>query len=133
MASLVQGTIKEAQDGRVVFVPYDTNYELHLNLANGPELAAGQRVQGEIVAQARKVLTISAGGSFIQPLFGGPNTIQGRVQAVEGDSILVRAGTLVRIQLPTVPGSRDLMRGQIVPGVMINATIEAGSSLHLVA
>ena len=75
----------------VVFKPSGTNYELHLE---GPGYEGPMNVPVELVitVQARKLWTIPSGGNFIEPIFGKPRTIQGRVKAIEGQTLVVQAG-----------------------------------------
>lgn len=125
MAHCTRATVKSADNGTVVINPTNTNYELALQCADN--LKPGDDVSGFVRLQGRKIWTMAAGGAFIQPLFGPPRVVQGRVKTVEGNSITVQAGALVRIDLPREANGLDLKNGPIVPGAMVNATIMPGA------
>jgi hypothetical protein len=127
--ALTRGTVRTASERRLVLGVDDTNYELHLDCQ--AELVAGQRVEGKVIVGARKVWTVSAGGSFISPLAGTPRVIQGRVKAVDGKRLIVQAGATVCVDLPDDRSSLDLMNGEVTPGVMVNVTTLAGARFEL--
>src|SRR5688572_19529979 len=76
------GKVIAVRDGKVVFNPTGTNYEIELACPSyaGP---VNKPVKATIRVRARKVWTVPAGGNFIAPIFGPPKTIQGRVRTVE--------------------------------------------------
>ena len=129
MSQLAEGVVSSADKGSVVFSPAGTNYQLHLQA--GTDVVTGPTTKGVITVKARKVWTIPAGGSFMQPLVGSPRVVQGRVKAVEGGRLIVQAGTVVSVQLPADPTALDLKNGPLVPGVMVNITTfpDAGFAL----
>lgn len=121
-----EGTVKSCDAGKVVLLPSGTTYELHLQTS--ASLPVGNLVRGMVNLVGRKVWTVSAGGGFITPILGEPRVIQGRILAVEGNRILVQAGTVVSIDLPQGKSAMDLKNGPLTPGVMVNATIKPGAS-----
>ncbi len=128
MAAIVEGTVKAVQQGTVVISPRDTNYELYL--ATNLALSAGQPTRGTVKLKGRKVWTIPAGGSFIQPLLGEPRVVQGMVKAASGNTIVVQAGLPVCIELPAEKNALDLKNGSLQPGVMVNVTIFPGATFE---
>ncbi len=107
----------------------NTNYELHVDCQAA--MSAGQRAEGKVIVRARKLWTIAAGGSFIEPLCGRPRLIQGRVKAVEGKRLIVQAGATVCVDLPEDRTSLDLKNGEVVPGVMVNVATLAGARFEV--
>ena len=123
MAHLAQGVVKSADDKNLILQIPGTSYELHLALAGASTLKVGETVRGVIRARARKVWTMAAGGNFIQPLFGQPRVVQGRVMAILGTTLTVQAGTTFEMELPADQSALDLKNGQLVPGAMVNITL----------
>lgn len=132
----VRGTATSAGTDTVVFSPAGTPYNLHLNvdadaasaLASAP--AAGSSGNGTILLRARKVWTVSSGGSFITPLSGQPRTIQGRVTQAESGRLVVQAGVPVLVDLPAQPTSYDLVGGPLTVGSLVNITVFPGASFR---
>jgi hypothetical protein len=109
-----------------------TGFNYELELASTAVRPPGTLVCGVIRAKARKVLTIPTGGNFVQPIFGSPKVIQGRIRYVEGNTLVVQAGTLFHVELPTSDDAIDLNNGSLSVGCTINATIFPGAALTLV-
>lgn len=125
-AMAARGKITAVKDGVVHFAPSGTNYELHLD-APGYAGPVGALAQGYVRVTARKVWTVPSGGNFIAPIFGTPRTIQGRVRAVEDQSIVVHAGVPLVVELPAAESGYDLVNGGIAVGVMVNIMVMPGA------
>src|SRR5580704_12422994 len=97
---LATGKVIEIKDSVVVFQPFNTNYQLHLQTARAYTGPIGQLIDARIRAKARKVYTVPSGGGFIAPIFGSPRTIQGMALHVEDRQIVIRAGIPITIELP---------------------------------
>jgi hypothetical protein len=123
--------VRETSD-LIVFAPAGTNYELHLRPAGGRyDGPVGVPVELVLRARARKVYTVSSGGNFIQPIFGPPRVIQGRVRAMDDRHVTVHAGTPIVIELPAEPHAIDLNRGPIAVGAMVNVIALPGATAEL--
>ena len=124
------GKVTSAADGKVVFAPAGTNYELHLVCPSyaGP---INKPVRGTIRVQARKVWTVPSGGNWIQPIFGPPRIVQGRVRALDATHLVVQAGTPIRVDLPDDDIVYDLANGPISVGVMVNVTALPGARFEM--
>jgi hypothetical protein len=129
-APLASGKITAVRDGKVVFVPVNTNYELELVCPSyaGP---LNKPVKGVIRVKARKVWTVPTGGNFITPLFGPPKIIQGRVRALDRRWLAVQAGTTITVDLPDDDIVYDLANGAIAENTMVNVTAFAGATFEL--
>jgi len=127
-----KGRVLRVEGDRIVFQPSNTNYELHLKVADytGP---VGTSVECIIRVIARKVYSVSSGGNFIQPLFGEPRIIQGQVRSIEGQQIVVHAGGPIVISLPQDENAIDLNTGSITQGSMINVLAFAGATGEVLA
>lgn len=127
-----KGKVLRNEGDHVVFQPTNTNYELHLKAGNyaGP---VGVPVGCTVKVTARKVYSVSSGGGFIQPIFGPPKIIQGRVVSIEGQTMLIHAaGAAVVVTLPLDDSGIDLNTGLIAPGSMVNVVAFAGATAEFV-
>ena len=70
----------------------NTNYQLKLDASQMITADIGKRILGTIHATARRVDIVDSGGSYVEPVYGSPRRIQGRIIAIEGDAIVVDAG-----------------------------------------
>jgi hypothetical protein len=122
-------------NGKVVtFVPAGTNYELHLEAERGPWAGpVNVPVEAVIRLRARKVMTVPSGGNFIQPIFGPPRIVQGRVRQLSAHELVIHAGTNLIVELPASDSAFDLASGAIGMGSMVNATILPGGTIALAA
>jgi hypothetical protein len=121
-----RGKIIGMKDGTVVFAPTGTNYELYLVAPKytGP---VGTPIKGIVRAAARKIWTVPSGGNFISLIFGPPRTIQGRVRALDQQSIVVEAGLPIVIDLPESDTAIDLANGPISVGAIVNVMALPGA------
>ena len=129
---MVSGVVAESGLERLVLSLPGTDYRLHLVMADGvapPE--AGSRVTGVVRARALRVDVVGAGGRYVEPVFGRPRRVQGRI--VGGDpranELHVSAGPVMVIT-PTAPGQKaaDFLIGQLV-----SFDVERGASFEPVS
>jgi hypothetical protein len=111
-----------------VFSPNNTTYELTID---GPSVPLNTSIRVTLVAVGRKVLTMPSGGNFVSPIQGPPRVVQGRVLAIEGDSLVVQAGVPIRIKLPADESAVDLNNGSIAVGQTVNVTLRPGVTFTL--
>ena len=124
------GKITAQKDGVVIFSPTGTNYELHL--ASKPyEGVLNVPVKAVIRVMARKIWTVPSGGNFIAPILGTPRTIQGRVRALDQQSMVVQAGTPILVEFPSDDSAFDLANGGISVGVMVNVVAQPGARIEI--
>ena len=71
----------EQSDDHAVFAIPGTNYRLHLTTPKPLDDCPGDRVHGAIRCNVWKVDTVSPGGAYIEPVYGRPRRVQGRVVA----------------------------------------------------
>lgn len=129
-ATSARGKVTQTAGDLVMFAPSETNYVLHLTCPGygGP---TGVPVRGIIRVQARKAYTVPSGGNFISPIYGPPRTIQGRVRAINGSSIVVQAGTPIHVQLPAEASAVELGNGAIAVGSLVNVVALPGAAFEL--
>ena len=113
--------------GGIVFKPTGTTYELFLE-GVGYDGPIDIPVELMITLQARKLWTVPTGGNFIEPIFGKPRTIQGRVKAIVGQTLVVQAGIPLHVQLPASDSAVDLNNGAVTVGHLVNVMVMPGAS-----
>jgi hypothetical protein len=126
-----RGIIKSASNGQVIFQPANTNYEMHLKVGDDAPPAPSDRPFDAIIRiTARKVWTVPTGGNFIEPIFGRPRIIQGRVKWLDDRTLLVHAGTNFVVEMPASAQAVDLANGAIEIGAMVNVTALSGATIQ---
>lgn len=94
-STTVTGRLVELGEEKLVLAFPGTDYKLQFAIQPRPSDAKlGQKLTGTIHARARRVDKISAGGRYVEPIFGRPRRVQGRV--IGGDTasntLIVQAG-----------------------------------------
>jgi hypothetical protein len=127
-----RGKILSVTDRMVVFAPSNTNYELHLEAAGPLEgVKIGVVLDAIIRATARKIWTVPSGGGFIEPIYGPPRRVQGRVRYLEEGWMVVQAGTPIVVSLPADPEVFDLPNGQLIVGGLVNVSALPGVTIEV--
>ena len=125
---LARGKVTDKRGvGGIVFKPTGTTYELFLEGA-GYDGPLNIPVQLMITLQARKLWTVPSGGNFIEPIFGKPRTIQGRVKAIQGQTLVVQAGIPLHVRLPAGDSAIDLNSGAVTVDHLVNVMVMPGAS-----
>ena len=132
-----KGTISHVQDAttgqmNVVFNPNGTNYLVQASAADAAAIPADRLLKGVIRVRARKVYTVPSGGAFVQPVFGSPRIIQGRVMSLDERSLVVKAGAVFVVELPTGQDTIDLHTGAIAAGSLVNVVALPGATFERV-
>jgi hypothetical protein len=129
-----RGKIIAIEGRTVVFAPENTNYELRLE-AEGPldGVHVGVITTAIIRLSARKLWTVPSGGNFIEPIFGPPRKVQGRIRYLDDDRMVVQAGTPIVVALPADPSAYDLVRGPLAVGSIVNVSVLPGATFALQA
>lgn len=87
--TLARGTLLEStpaaggRPGHVVIEFPNTEYELHLVTTGPVTTPVGKRIVGEVHARARRLDVVNTGGKYVEPLYGRPRRVQGRVVATD--------------------------------------------------
>lgn len=124
---IATGVLAEKSPEKLVLAVPGTDYRIQLVPAGQVDAGVNERVSGTIRANARRVDVISAGGRYIEPVFGRPRRVQGRI--IGGDP---RSNTLV--VLACVPVTVKLMNhqraGKFSLGQMVSFDVEPGASFE---
>jgi hypothetical protein len=113
----VSGKLLEHADDRIVLGLPGTDYRLRLVLEIDLPAEIGDKVTGTIHASARRVDVIPAGGRYVEPVFGRPRRVQGRIVGGHPPSrtLYVNAGpTLICTLTDARQESSDFQIGQLV-------------------
>ncbi|MEM7681515.1 MAG: hypothetical protein AAF288_06135 [Planctomycetota bacterium] len=124
--AVVSGAVESCGLEHLVLKLPGTNYRLKLAWS-GAALAERARVSGVITARARRIDVVPAGGRFVEPVFGRPRRVQGRVIAVDADAnvVWVKAGPALCVT-PTDPRQKA---SDFAVGALISFDVEAGARL----
>ena len=114
---LARGLLVEIAEGSIGLNLPGTDYRLHLLVdapVKGGEL--NKPIDGRILARAKRVDIVHTGGRYIEPVYGRPRRIQGRVIATdqEANTITVNCGTPFVCYLTADQKPRDFEIGSLV-------------------
>lgn len=121
----VSGKLLEHTPGQMVLGLPDTDYRMKLVLEIEPPVAVGQKITGTLHATARRVDVIPAGGGYVEPVFGRPRRVQGRITGGHGPSrtLYVKAGPTLICTLSDERQSPE----QFSIGQLVSFDVEAGA------
>ena len=125
------GKVVSAGEGKVVFCPSGTRYQMHLAMAAAYSGPMNSPIKARISVTARKVYTVPRGGNFVTPIFGTPKIIQGRIRHLSEKFMIVQAGTPVVVELPAEDSAIDLDEGPLAVGALVNVVAKPGAGFGL--
>ena len=128
-----RGKIVRIEGDFAVFIPANTNYELHLVYPKGRAPTPSERQTSVVIrATARKVWTVPSGGNFVTPIFGPPKIAQGRIKDLSDRQMVLHAGVPILVTLPTADDAYDLQNGPLTVPSMVNCTLLPGATVEVV-
>ncbi len=128
--ALARGILESLTDEELVLAVPHTGYKLHL----APTVPAGEfnkyvgkRIRGVIEAEALRIHPARGGGLFIEPAWGAPRIIAGKVCSVDEAKrrVLVDAGVPMWV---TAPQGQDL--SELHEGQLVNFYVQSGTSFR---
>ncbi len=128
--TLARGILESLTDQELVLAVPHTEYRLHL----APTVPAGEfnkyvgkRIRGVIEATALRIHPAQGGGCFIEPVWGAPRIIAGKVCSVDEAKrrVLVDAGVPMWV---TAPQEQDL--SELHEGLLVNFYVQSGTSFR---
>ncbi|MBY0262055.1 MAG: hypothetical protein K2Q20_06905 [Phycisphaerales bacterium] len=134
--SLARGVLEEVvpdsptRPGYIVLSVPNTSYRLHLRPAAPVIAAVGGRLVGVIAATARRVDVVDTGGKYVEPLFGRPRRVQGKVVSldeanrtivVDAGGVTIHCGLSDARQRPGDFGIGDLVSFDVLDGASFEA------------
>lgn len=114
--AVVRGVVHATGDDFVVLRIPGSDYRIRLVVEQALNAPVGEKVEGRIRVQARRMDTISAGGRYVEPVEGRPRRVQGRIIAVEEKdrSVVVSAGVPITCRLHDLQKPADFQVDQMV-------------------
>jgi len=122
----VCGLVTELDGDQITLSIPHTDYQFQLTMSSDSGSAEiGEKVLGRIEAKAGgRIDVCQAGGNFVDPVYGRPRIVQGRVLSVSAgsDRLVIRAGIVVHLNVKP-PQRAD----QFEPGSTVRCAIERGA------
>lgn len=126
-----RGRLAEVGEGHIVLAVPATDYRISLVLDGEVpgDLELNDWITGIVRAEAQRADVMKAGGRFIEPVFGRPRRIQGRIIGgdVSENIIVVDCGIKVHARLMSLQNAGNFMTEQLV-----GFDIESGASFTFV-
>jgi hypothetical protein len=122
--ALTRGVLESVDDNGIVLAIHHTEYRLHLSPAQEINASVGSRIKGTIHARAQRMHAARGGGRFIEPVWGAPRIVAGRVRTVDATQrrLLVDTGVPMWVEAP-----KDQDLGVIREGELVNFYVESGA------
>ncbi len=103
-SALARGTLAApatATDAHIVVAFANTNYQMHLIPGAAVSGPADARVIGTIRVESRRVDAVNTGGKYVEPVFGRPRRVQGRVVSWNDGTrtLVVDAGMPIHLEM----------------------------------
>lgn len=126
------GRVIDVEENAVVFQPVNTTYEWKLVTASRYDGPTDARIECRLTAKARKLYTVPSGGNFVQPIFGPPRILQGRIKHLEEGLMVVHGGAPFIVELPKDEDAYDMGSGFLAVGGLVNVVALPGARFELV-
>lgn len=130
--TLARGELSEVvaptatRPGHIVISFPNTSYQMHLVPVGAISTPVGKRIIGTIRAVARRVDVVETGGKYVEPVYGRPRRVQGRV--IGGDdhsrTLIVDAGMPIHC---TMTDTRQIP-SMIPKGAMVSFDVLDGAT-----
>lgn len=121
-ANIARGVLLAEREGAIDLAVPGTDYRLSLLVATPLNAAQNdlldRKIRGVIRAQARRIDVVITGGRYIEPVYGRPRRVQGRIVALDpaADTVTVQAHDALPIVCKTngTQHASDFKVGQFV-------------------
>lgn len=124
---VVRAVLAEKHDDHVVLSVPGTDYRVRLVIEGPIPHEVGKRIRGVVRAQARRIDVVTTGGRFVEPVYGRPRRIQGKIIAIDPaeDTVTVEAHT----NLPIVCRTNGQQRAtQFKVGQLVSFDAQPGAA-----
>ena len=113
---IAEARLLEQGDSMIVLALPDSDYKTHLRVDQPLAAELKDIVRGRIFAQARRVDVVGTGGRYIEPVFGRPRRLQGRIVGgdVEANTLVVDVGVPMTCKLMDAQRAADFELGRLV-------------------
>ncbi len=122
----LEALVEASKGSHVVVKVQGTDYRLMLEVdPSRGTFEPGERVNGRVTGRARRIDVVGAGGRFVEPVYGRPRRVQGRVRAYDAQTgqLTVWAGFALQVQ-PTAVNQKP---EALVPGQLVAFDLEPGA------
>lgn len=82
-SDITRAVLQQLDGDKIILAIPSTDYQIHLVCSGKTSAHVGKRIQGVIDIKALRMHKASAGGSFIEPIYGHPRVVQARVLAID--------------------------------------------------
>mgnify|MGYP007046999952 CR=1 FL=1 len=125
--SITQGMLLEKSDDAIVLGLPRTDYQIHLAIKPLPPADLNKPLAGRIRARAMRVDIATAGGRFIEPVYGRPRRLQGRIIATDADANTITVKTACPIICELSSGQRA---DQMPLGAIATFDVQSGATFE---
>jgi len=126
---VTQGVLMDQHDNTLVLGLLGTDHQLHLQHDTEVKVKIGgeQRIAGTIRAKARRVDVVRTGGRYIEPVYGRPRRLQGRIVSIDpiANTITVDCGCPFVCQLMA-----NQKTAAFVEGTLVSFDVERGATFQ---
>lgn len=115
-STLATGYIEQSEPELLVLSIPKSDYRIHLVPTGAIKAAVGDRITGRIEAAARRIDLCYTGGTFVDPVYGRPRNIQGRIRAIQpsDNTLLVQAGVPMYVNVRAPQRAEQFQVGQVI-------------------
>ena len=121
---VARGILLEQSSDKLVLGLPGTDYRIHLAIKTPVEQEIGKRVSGRIYGSARRVDVCGTGGRLIEPVYGRPRRVQGRVIAVDAEANRITVFAACPITVDLLPTQST---GDFAEGMMVTFDVQSGT------
>lgn len=113
---LAAGKLLEERPGMIIMGIPGTDYRLHLLTDDQVTCGPAGRIAGRVHARAKRVDVVGTGGRFIEPVYGRPRRLQGRIIAGDAQANTITINCVIPITCTLTAGQTvaDFKLGQLV-------------------
>ncbi len=123
--NVCHAVVQVIADDHIVLAFADTSYEMHLVPTQLIDTPVGKRISGTIRAQARRIDIVHTGGQYVEPVYGRPRRIQGRIIATD----LTTSSVTVAAPMPIICKTDGRQRaGDFQIGDFVTLGAESGAT-----
>lgn len=125
----VRGLLVESKPEMIVLALPGTDYRLHLAVGKPVDAPLNKPLSGRIYARAKRVDVVPSGGRFIEPVYGRPRRLQGRITQTDpqANTILVQCGAPFTCELTAGQRAENFHANQLV-----SFDVERGARIEVV-
>ncbi|MFO0830125.1 MAG: hypothetical protein U0572_18430 [Phycisphaerales bacterium] len=123
VSDVVRAVLASKSDDSVVLAIPGTSYRLTFKTSGPIPAQEGKHVKGRIHGKALRMHVAHAGGAFIEPVYGQPRIVQGRVRAIDSAANRVLVDIAVPAWLSVAEGQSA---SEFAVGQLVNMYVESG-------